>query len=171
MHRTLFQFAAIGLAAWFPGGSRRLRRGRAESWEALLAQLRSDWSAHRLSSHFLWRAGLDATADDVWQRLDGPLGLLAMFQNARVLLRIAHYAESKGGCADPVLLAGLRSDAVQIRLCVLMALVQYAFSYAGDGVRDHALRAAALYTGLAARITCLLQENAAGVLPDFVAAM
>jgi hypothetical protein len=171
MHRPILQFAATGLAAWFPGGSRRLRRGRRQSCRALLAQLRTDWSAHQLSSHFLWRTGLDATVEDVWQRLEGPRGLLTIFQNARVLFCIADYAAGKGGGADPALLAGLRTDVVQIRLCVLMALAQYAFSHAGAGVRDHALRAASLYTGLAARITCLLQEKDATLLPDFVAAM
>ena len=68
-------------------------------------------------------------------------------------------------------LESLRSDAVQIRVCVLMALAQYAFSQASEGVRVNAFRAAGLYTGMAARMTQLLQENAALILPDFVAAM
>jgi hypothetical protein len=35
----------------------------------------------------------------------------------------------------------------------------------------NAFRAASMYTGMAARMTQLLQENAAIVVPDFVAAM
>ena len=72
---------------------------------------------------------------------------------------------------DCVLLATLRSDAMQIRVYVLMALAQYAFSQAGEGVRVNAFRAALMYTGMAARITQLLQDHAALIVPDFVAAM
>jgi len=69
------------------------------------------------------------------------------------------------------MLETLRSDAMQIRVCVLMCLAQYGFTQASEGVRVNAYRAAALYTGMAARMTELLQNHAAGVLPDFVAAM
>ncbi len=72
---------------------------------------------------------------------------------------------------DRVLLETLRSDAMQIRLCVLVGLAQYAFSQASEGVRVNAFRAASMYTGMAARMTQLLQDHAAVVLPDFVAAM
>jgi hypothetical protein len=50
-------------------------------------------------------------------------------------------------------------------------LAQYAFSQASEGVRVNAFRAASMYTGMAARMTRLLQENAAVIVPDFVAAM
>jgi hypothetical protein len=72
---------------------------------------------------------------------------------------------------DRVLLETLRSDAMQIRVCVLMALSQYAFSQASEGVRVNAFRAATIYIGMAARMTQLIQDHAAFVLPDFVAAM
>jgi hypothetical protein len=60
---------------------------------------------------------------------------------------------------------------MHIRVCVLMALAQYAFSKAGEGVRINAFRAATMYTGMAARMTQLLQEIAPVMVPDFVAAM
>ena len=72
---------------------------------------------------------------------------------------------------DREALETLRSDAMQIRLCVLMALAQYGFTQASEGVSVNAYRAASMYTGMAARLTALLQNHAAGVLPDFVAAM
>jgi hypothetical protein len=65
----------------------------------------------------------------------------------------------------------LHSDAIQIRVCVLMALAQYAFTQASEGVRINAFRAASMYTGMAARMTQLLQDYAAVRVPDFVAAM
>jgi hypothetical protein len=98
-----------------------------------------------------------------------------MYQNARVLLEMADYAKRNvapgSEAVDPMLLEALRSDAMQIRLLVLMALAQYALSQATAGVRVNAFRAASLYSSMAARMTALLQDHAAVILPDFVAAM
>ena len=72
---------------------------------------------------------------------------------------------------DKLVLETLRSDAMQIRLCVLVALALYGCSQASEGVRVNAFRAASIYTGMAARLTELLQNHAAMIVPDFVAAM
>ena len=164
---TAVAAVALYLSSW----RNRVRRLNAQSWESLMAQLRPDWSARVLSEHFLWNEELEATPEDAWQRMDGPKGLWAMYQNARVMLEMANYAARNCENVDLLLLETLRSDAMQIRLCVLMGLAQYAFSQASEGVRVNAFRAASLYTGMAARMTQLLQANAAIVLPDFVAAM
>jgi len=103
--------------------------------------------------------------------MDGPHGLWVMYQNARVMLEMADFAAKNCDAVDRLLLETLRSDAMQIRVCVLMALAQYAFSHASEGVRVNAFRAASMYTGMAARMTQLLQDNAAVLVPDFVAAM
>ena len=168
----LFQIAAIAAVALYLYRWRNgVRRRNAQSWDSLLARLRPDWSARELSNHFLWKEGLSATPEDAWQRMEGPKGLWVMFQNAKVMLEMADYAAKHSKDVDRLLLETLRSDAMQIRLCVLMALAQYAFSQASEGVRVNAFRAAQMYTGMAARMTQLLQENAAIVVPDFVAAM
>ena len=148
-----------------------VRRRNTQSWDSLLAQLRPEWSARELSDQFLWKEGLNATPDDAWQRMEGPKGLWVMFQNARVMMEMADFAARHNGDVDKVLLETLRSDAMQIRVCVLMGLAQYAFSQASEGVRVNAFRAASMYTGMAARLTQLLQDHAAVILPDFVAAM
>ena len=158
---------ALYLARWRGGARRR----NAQSWNALLARLRPDWSARELSDHFLWKEGLNATPEDAWRRMEGPKGLWVMYQNARVMLEMADYAARNSQDVDRVLLETLRSDAMQIRVCVLMALAQYAFSQASEGVRVNAFRAATMYTGMAARMTQLLQDHAAVIVPDFVAAM
>jgi hypothetical protein len=136
-----------------------------------MARLRPDWSAHQLSDHFLWQEGLSATPEDAWQRMEGPKGLWVMYQNARVMLEMADYAAKSSDNVDRLLVETLRSDAMHIRVCVMMALAQYAFTQASEGVRVNAFRAAQMYTGMAARMTQLLQENAAGMVPNFVAAM
>ncbi|MGA2847896.1 MAG: hypothetical protein ABSE46_02785 [Terracidiphilus sp.] len=168
----LLELSALGavalvLARWRNG----LRKRNAQSWDSLLARLRPDWSARELSDHFLWKEGLSATPEDAWQRMKGPNGLWVMYQNARVMMEMAEYASRNSESVDRVLLETLRSDAMQIRLCVMMALGQYAFSQASEGVRVNAFRAASMYTGMAARMTQLLQEHAAIIVPDFVAAM
>ena len=168
----LLQIAAIAAVAlylgrWQSGNKRR----NSQSWESLLARLRPDWSAREVSDHFLWEEGMSATADDAWQRMEGPKGLWVMYQNARVMLEMADFAARNSDSVDRVVLETLLSDAMQIRVCVLMALAQYGFSKASEGVRVNAFRAATMYTAMAARMTQLLQEHAPVIIPDFVAAM
>jgi len=168
----LLQLAAVVLVALYLGRWRmNVRRRNSQTWETLLARLRPDWSARELSDQFLWKEGLTSTPEDTWTRMEGPRGLWVMFQNAKIMLEMADYANKNCENIDRVLVETLRSDAMQIRVCVLMALAQYAFSQASEGVRVNAFRAASMYTGMAARMTQLLQENAAVLVPDFVAAM
>ena len=166
------QIAIIsGLGVYFFRWRSSVRRRNNQSWDSLLAQLRPDWSARELSEQFLWKEGLNATPEDAWQRMEGPKGLWVMYQNAKTMLEMADYAARNGDTVDRLLLETLRSDAMQIRVCVLMALAQYGFSKASEGVRVNAFRAATMYTGMAARMTQLLQESVPVMVPDFVAAM
>jgi hypothetical protein len=168
----LLQIAAVALVAlYFVRWRASVRRRNNQSWDSLIARLRGDWSARELSDQFLWKEGLNSTPEDTWSRMDGPHGLWVMYQNARVMLEMADFAAKNCDAVDRLLLETLRSDAMQIRVCVLMALAQYAFSHASVGVRVNAFRAASMYTGMAARMTQLLQDNAAVLVPDFVAAM
>jgi len=172
MFLPLLQIAVILAVAFYLIRWRNaVKRRNTQTWETLLARLRPDWSARELSDHFLWREGLNATTEDAWQRMEGPKGLWVMFKNAQVMLEMANYAARNCIGVDRLLLETLHSDAMQIRLCVLMALGQYAFTKASEGVRINAFRAAAMYTGMAARTTELLQLHAAVIVPDFVAAM
>jgi hypothetical protein len=166
------QIAVIsGLGIYFLKLRSSVRRRNSQSWDSLLARLRPDWSARELSDQFLWKEGLNATPEDAWQRMEGPKGLWVMYQNARTMLEMADYAARNSDTVDRLLLETLRSDAMQIRVCVLMALTQYGFSKASEGVRINAFRAATMYTGMAARMTQLLQENNPMMVPNFVAAM
>jgi len=168
----LLQIATVACVAFYLGCWRSgVRRRNTQTWDSLLARLRPDWSARELSDHFLWKEGLSATPEETWKRIQGATGLWAMYQNARVMLEMADFAARNSDSIDRELLETLRSDAMHIRLFVLVALGQYAFSQASEGVRVNAFRAASMYTGMAARMTQLLQENAAIILPDFVAAM
>lgn len=168
----LVQIAAIAAIAFYLVRWRMsIRRRNAQTWDSLLARLRADWSARELSDQFLWKEGLNATPEDAWNRMEGPKGLWAIYQNAQVMLEMADYAGKHCDGVDRLLIETLHSDAMQIRLCVITALAQYAFTKASEGVRVNAFRAASMYTGMAARMTQLLQEHAAVLVPDFVAAM
>jgi hypothetical protein len=168
----LIQIAAVvAIALYLIRWRSSVRRRNAQSWDSLLARLSPEWSARELSEQFLWKESISATPEDVWQRMHGAKGLWIMYQNARVMVEMADYAARNSESADRLLIETLHSDAMQIRVCVLTALVQYAFSQASEGVRINAFRAASMYAGMAARMTQLLQTNAAMVLPDFVAAM
>ena len=172
MIQLFLEVAALACVAFCLGRWRNsVKRRNAQSWDSLLAQLRPDWSARELCDQFLWKEGISATPEDAWTRMEGPRGLWVMYQNASVMLQMADFAAKNSDSVDRLLLETLRSDAMQIRVCVLMALAQYGFSKASEGVRINAFRAAAMYSGMAARMTQLLQENAATVLPDIVAAM
>jgi hypothetical protein len=162
------------LALAFYWWRRNLKLRNEQSWEQLIARLRTDWSAHALSEHFLWRTEMKLAPEEAWSKLQGPRGLIIIYQNANVMLQIADYAvrnSSEQHPVDPMLIAALRSDAMQIRLLVIAALAQYALLRATAGVRINAQRAAAVYTDMAARMTSLLQVHAAAKLPDFVGAM
>src|SRR6202167_5742421 len=168
----LLQVAVVAaVAAFFVHWRAGVRKRNSQSWDSLLARLRPDWSARELSDQFLWKEGLNATPEDAWQRMEGPKGLWVMYQNARTMLEMADFAARNSDTVDRLLLETLRSDAMQIRVCVLMALAQYGFSKASEGVRINAFRAATMYTGMAARMTQLLQETAPVMVPNFVSAM
>jgi len=168
----LVQIAAIAAISFYLIRWRmNVRRRNTQTWDSLLGRLRVDWSARELSDNFLWKEGLNASPEDAWKRMDGPKGLWVIYQNARVMHEMADYAAKHCDGVDRLLVETLHSDAMQIRLCVLMALGQYAFTQASEGVRVNAYRAASMYTGMAARMTQLLQEHNAVMVPDFVAAM
>ena len=169
---SILQFVAVAVAAVLLCRWRAdVRRRNTQSWAALLARLRTDWSARGLSGHFLVKEGLSATPEETWTHMQGVRGLWAMYQNAGVMMEIADYAAQNSDSVDHLLLETLRSDATQIRMCVLTAVAQHAICSTCEGVRVSAYRAASMYIGMAARMMQLLQENAAVIVPDFVAAM
>lgn len=168
----LLQIAVIAAIGYYLYRWRKnVRRRNAQTWDTLLARLRPEWSARELSDRFLWQEGISTGPEEAWRRMEGPKGLWVMYENVSVMLEMASYARKHCDGVDPVLISTLHSDAMQIRLCVLLALAQYAFTAASEGVRVNAYRAACMYTGMAARMTGLLQNYAAVMVPDFVAAM
>ena len=168
----LLQIAMIATVVFYLGQwQRRTRRRNAQTWDSLLSRLRPDWSARELGNHSLWQEALNATPEDAWMRMEGPRGMWAMYENAQVMLDMADYAARNSESVDRMLLAALRSDAMQIRVCVFTALAQYAFSKASEGIHVNAFRTSSMYARMAAQLTEFLHESQPGMVPDFVAAM
>jgi hypothetical protein len=165
----LLPIAVIAVVALFLGRMRAAaRRRNSQSWESLMGQLRLDWSARDLSND---AAEIGATPEAAWQRIEGPKGLCVMYQNAKVMLEMADYAARNSESVDRKLLETLRSDAMHIRVYVAVALGQYAFRQLNESICVNAYRAASMYVEMSDRMTELLQVHAAGLVPDFSAAM
>ncbi|HEX4285522.1 MAG TPA: hypothetical protein VHZ28_10550 [Terracidiphilus sp.] len=163
---TVFAAAALYLGWW----RAHLERQKRQSWESLIGRLQKDSNGRELSAHFLWKEGLSAGPEETWNRLGGVRGLWSIYKNARVMMEMAEFASRHAG-VDAEILERLRCDAAQIRLGVLTVMVQCALRTADENVRMQAFRAASIYTGMAARMTELLQAHAESALPQFVAAM
>jgi len=171
MIALLLQVAAVALVAGYLLHWRAAtRRRNAQTWEALVAQLRLDWTPRAVQESVL-NANETTTPEELWQSFEGPHGLCVMYQNARVMMEMADYAARHGSLADPALLTQLRNDAFQIRVRVGMVLTQYAFTQVNASISASALRAAARYTGMMAHMTELMQATAGGAQPALIGAM
>jgi len=82
-----------------------------------------------------------------------------------------HHAAEHGQDVPEELIEELRSDALQIRMAVMMALVKYGFSHSGVAASVNAHRAATAYSAMLAHITTLFQEHSALYFPRFLEAM
>jgi len=163
--------ATVVLAVYLATRRTGLRRRNAQSWDSLLARLQPDWSAPELGDCSYRKEGPTSTLERKWNLIQGAHGLWAMFENARVMLEMADYAAQNGDSVDRELLNSIRHDAMQIRVYVVIALVQYAFGQMNENICVNAYRAVSMYVGMTTRVTQMLEANAGGMLPNFVAAM
>jgi len=152
---------------------KRQSKRRSESWDEIVLRLRpNDWGYEEVTKRYLYSDQVNATPEDVWDRISGAKGLWAMYCNAPVLVQLADYAAEHGGGAVPEeLLESIRTDAFQIRMCVLMALAQHVFSRSAVAPRISAHRATLAYTALLARMTAVFQDYSALLFPKFLDAM
>src|SRR5277367_3528618 len=152
---------------------KRQSKRRSESWDEIVLRLRpNDWGYEEITKRYLYSDQVIATSEDVWERISGAKGLWAMYCNAPILVQLADYAAEHGGGVVPEeLLASIRTDAFQIRMCVLMALAQHVFSRSSVAARVSAHRATASYSALLARLTAVFQEHSGLLFPRFLDAM
>jgi len=149
-------------------------RRRSADWDSIISRFRSngEFGFSDLTERYLYSPAIQATPEDIWPRINGANGLWSMFVNAGVLMELADYAATHGGEAVPELLVEeLRSDALQLRIAVIAALIRYGFSRSGVSASVNAHRAACAYGSMLAHITTLFQEHSAIFFPRFLEAM
>lgn len=147
---------------------------RNADWGEIAARFRSnnEFGFAEISDRYLYSPDIQATPEDIWPRIHGVDGLWAMFVNAGVLMELADYASNHGGEGIPeMLIEELRSDALQLRLAVLIAMVRYGFSRSGVSASVNAHRAACAYGSMLTHMTTLFQEHLTLFFPRYLEAM
>jgi hypothetical protein len=152
---------------------RNQAKRRAADWDSIVSRLRSnsEFSFSEITDRYLYSDEINATPEDIWRRIDGANGLWAMFTNAGVLMELADYATEHGQDVPEQLIEELRSDALQLRIAVMISLTKYAFSRSGVAASVHAHRAASAYSAMLAHMTTLFQEHSALYFPRFLESM
>lgn len=171
MFLALLEFIVIVVFAvyveWWRSGE---RRRQAQVWERLTSQLQPNWYGEGLSDQlngqFSWNPDENATPQQRWLKVQGAQGLWSMYENARVMLDMAEYAARNGNTVDKELLAALRKDAMEIRVCVLIALSKYACNDVNESTCANVSRAALLYSDMAARMTDLMRKHGEPMVPS-----
>jgi hypothetical protein len=167
--QVIFAALLVGYAAFW---RRQQSRRRAKSWNAIISQLRcNDWGIEEISERFLYKSEVQVTPKDVWQRINGCKGLWAMYKNSPILVQLADYAAEHGEGVNVEMLEGLRSDAFQIRLCVMLALAQYVLSASSVGASVNAHRAVATYSTMMVNLTAFIQEYSTSLFPSYLDAV
>jgi hypothetical protein len=161
-------------AAYAVHWHRAQTKRRNADWNSILSRFRSnsEFGFSEITERFLYSPAVQATPEDIWPRIHGADGLWAMFVNAGVLMELADYSSAHSNGAVPeMLLEELRSDALQLRLAVLIALLRYGFSRSGVSASVNAHRAACAYGSMLAHMTTLFQEHSSLFFPRFLEAM
>jgi hypothetical protein len=165
--------AVILPAAYAVYWRRNQAQRRASDWNSIVGRLRSnnEFNFDEVATRYLFAEGIKVAPRDIWKRIDGANGLWAMFTNAGVLMELADYAAEHGENVPEELIEELRSDALQIRMAVLVAMAKYGFSRSGVAASVNAHRAASSYSSMLAHMTTLFQEHSALFFPRFLEAM
>lgn len=172
---TIVSIAVTAVPAAYAVYWRRAQvKRRNADWGSIVARFRSnsEFGFAEISDRYLYSPDIQATPENIWPSIHGVDGLWAMFINAGVLMELADYASTHGGDDIPeMLIEELRSDALQLRLAVLVAMVRYGFSRSGVSASVNAHRAACAYGSMLAHMTTLFQEHLTLFFPRFLEAM
>ncbi len=90
-----------------------------------------------------------------------------MYENARVMLEMADYAAANCATVDRELLADLRRDAMQIRVCVMVELSKHACVQVNENTSANIAQAAAIYADMVSRMADLMQANSGALAAGF----
>lgn len=157
----------LSMAMYFVIAQVSFRRRQRCAWDRLVAHLRVKSLGPELSFQLYRSPNLLATPQERWQAHQGAFGLWSMYENARIMLDLANYAAENSTAIDPELLANLRSDAMHIRVYVLLALSKYACSQVNDGTCENVARATMIYHSMEQRMLELMRAGGEVLAPQF----
>ncbi len=156
-------FVAAYLVWWQVGVHHR----RAIAWELLVLQLKPKWSIVELGQRPSRSEDLFIPPEDNWPSIGGAQGLWVMYENAGVMLTMANYAAHRGSAVDREVLASLQYNALQIRMCVLVALSKLACSRVNESTAATIARATEFYADMVQQMAKLTQINERAFTPGF----
>jgi hypothetical protein len=156
---------AFYLGFWRAGVQRR----QAQAWERLVEQLQANGFDPDLGDR-VFAEDHAVTPQERERRVQDAHGLWSMYENARVMLDMANYAAANSATIDRELLADLRRDAMQIRVCVMIELSRHASAELNESTCGNIARASAVYADMVSRMAELLQANSGALVAGFVPA-
>jgi hypothetical protein len=154
---------AIYLGIWRAGVHRR----RAQAWERLVEQLQANGFAPNLNDRVFAIEHI-VSQEERERRIQDAHGLWSMYEDARVMLDMANYAAANSATIDREVLADLRRDAMQIRVCVMIELSRNAYSEINESTCGNIGRASAVYAEMVSRMADLMQPNSGALFAGFV---
>jgi hypothetical protein len=164
---TLFEIGLwVSLAIYLIVGRVVLHRRQTQAWERLVEQLQPQEAVPGLK--FQYSLDERNTSPEVrWHHIQCSHDLWAMYENARIMLDMANFAAANAAVVDSAMLEALRSDAMQIRVCVLVELSRHAYSQVSEGTLANVARATAAYSDMVVRMGNLLEANRGKLVPGF----
>jgi hypothetical protein len=136
-----------------------MRREHAQAWERLLALFQPNWFDGGQVDQNGRKPAENAAPEIRWRNTQSAHSLWSMYENAQVMLNMADYADRNSNSVDRVLLATVRSDATQIRDCVLIALSKQTGSQVNESARINVSNATSIYSDMVARMAELMGTN------------
>ena len=157
---------ALLAARW----SSRRRHSTQMDWNLLVASIRSNGHVEEIVPGFRWSEKHIFEHDHLWRRLQGAQGLWDIYHNAGVYVRLADFALASEAAIPESVMEQIHSDALQLRVCVLLAISQYVMSRTVAS-SIHCAKALTLYCGIASRLTAAFQNFRPELFPDLMEAM
>jgi hypothetical protein len=143
----------IYFGIWRRAQTKRQRR----SWDELVASLRLE--------QLVIQPIPEESPDNLWRRLGGARGLMAVYRQIPTLLAIADYVDAadQNGCEE--MLASLRADALQLRLSLIVLLCHCSFTHSKSHIAGPLQNSVDSYRNLMERISTLTESYTASIVP------
>ena len=143
-----------------------------KNWHEIVNQLQgNDWGLEEITEKYLYKGGIRATTEDIWIASPVATDSWRCIKMHPCWCSLPTMPPHHGEGVDQAMLETLRSDAFQIRLCVMLALAQHVMSASSVGAAVNAHRATTTYSEMLASLTAFIQEHSASLFPSYLDAV